>query len=202
MAKKLNVVSSVIAPLVLDDIDTDQIIPAQAMTSTSRTGYGASLFKTLRVNTDHFILDQAEFKSAEILLVGENFGCGSSREHAVWALAEGGIKAIIGKSFADIFRENCSKNGLLLITLDEEDHRQLHDKVTNSRIPVTINLPEQTISGDGIDLKFQIEAFNKHCLINGFDYLDYLVNDLPLIREHRRKQKSFLNTKKNWSKSA
>ena len=118
--EKFEKLDSIYAPLPLNNVDTDMIIPAQFLTSISRDGYGENAFRRLRDEDPNFPLSQERYKGAEVLVVGENFGCGSSREHAVWALMGAGLKAIIGKSFADIFRSNSGKNGLLLIELPEE----------------------------------------------------------------------------------
>jgi len=174
-------------PMNMTDIDTDIIIPAQYLTSTSQTGYGKHAFTRLRADKD-FVLNQEEYKGAPILLTGSNFGCGSSREHAVWAIKELGIDAIIAPSFADIFTNNAKKNGLLLIEQPQEVIEKLMQKATDSQNDIEINIEEQTIVSGNTTLDFTLNEFFKHCLINGLDELDYLISHAEEIKSFKTKQ--------------
>ncbi len=174
-------------PLNMTDIDTDIIIPAQYLTSTSQTGYGKHAFTRLRADKD-FVLNQEKYKGAPILLTGSNFGCGSSREHAVWAIKELGVDAIIAPSFADIFTNNANKNGLLLIEQPQEVIDKLMQKATDSQIEIEINIDEQTIVSGNTILDFTLNEFFKHCLINGLDELDYLISHAEEIKSFKTKQ--------------
>jgi 3-isopropylmalate/(R)-2-methylmalate dehydratase small subunit len=163
------------------DIDTDQIIPARFLKATDKNGMGDNLFADWRYNPDgspkpDFILNKSQAKEAQILLVGDNFGCGSSREHAPWALTGYGFQAVISTSFADIFRNNALKNGLLPVVVDEETHKHLFDLVDESPRPeLTIDLASQTLSYPGGSVPFPIDPFNKACLLNGVDELGYIL---------------------------
>jgi len=173
---KFTQLTGVAAPLPMINVDTDAIIPKQFLKTIKRTGLGKSLFYELRYTPDgaenpDFVLNQPAYRNAEILVAGDNFGCGSSREHAPWALKDFGIKCIIAPSFADIFYNNCFKNGILPIKLPQEDVDKLMDDANrgeNAR--VTIDLEAQEIRGpDGGVIAFEIDAFRKHCLLNGLD---------------------------------
>ena len=163
------------------DIDTDQIIPARFLKATDKNGMGDNLFADWRYNPDgspkpDFILNKPESKSAQILVAGDNFGCGSSREHAPWALTGYGFRAVISTSFADIFRNNSLKNGLLPIVVDEATHKLLLDLVDEApRADLTIDLATQTVSYPGGSFTFTIDPFNKACLLNGVDELGYIM---------------------------
>ena len=169
-----------IMPLPINDIDTDQIIPARFLKATDKKGMGEALFADWRYALDgspkpEFVLNQKFYKGAQILLVGDNFGCGSSREHAPWALTGFGFRAVISTSFADIFRNNALKNGLLPIIVDRETHQMLFDLVEEvPMIEVTIDLAAQTISFTGGSATFPIDQFSKTCLLNGVDELGYI----------------------------
>ncbi len=171
------------------DIDTDQIIPARFLKATDKKGMGDNLFADWRYNTDgspkpDFILNKSESKGAQILLAGDNFGCGSSREHAPWALTGYGFRAVISTSFADIFRNNALKNGLLPVILDEESHKLLFDLVDEApRAELTIDLTSQTLSYPGGSVTFPIDPFNKACLLNGVDELGYIMGFEKQIAE-------------------
>jgi 3-isopropylmalate/(R)-2-methylmalate dehydratase small subunit len=171
-----------IAALPINDIDTDQIIPARWLKVTDKTGLADGLFFAWRYNADgspkpDFLLNQPEAQGAEVLIAGNNFGCGSSREHAPWALQGYGFKAIISTDFADIFRSNSLKNGLLPIIVDPETHAQLislaqEDPTTT----VSIDLASQTVTlPDGRQATFPIDPFAKHCLLNGVDQMGFLI---------------------------
>ena len=167
--------------LPVDNIDTDQIIPARFLKAIDKKGMGDNLFADWRYNSDgtpkpDFVLNNPESTGAKILLVGDNFGCGSSREHAPWALTGFGVQAVISTSFADIFRNNALKNGLLPIVVDEHTHKVLHELVReNSRTQLTIDLAPQTLSFEGGSVTFPIDLFNKTCLLNGVDELGYIL---------------------------
>jgi 3-isopropylmalate/(R)-2-methylmalate dehydratase small subunit len=191
--------SSIVTPLLLNDVDTDMIIPAQFLTSVSREGFGQNLFRRLRDAKAGFVLNDARFAGSEILLVGSNFGCGSSREHAVWALQSAGFRVLIGKSFADIFTGNSAKNGLLLVRLDSAVVDALADKASTGLLRARVDLESQRIHfehAQGTEqYEFSYDSFRKHCLLEGIDDLDYLLQRLPAIKEHRLHRQSFFSTK-------
>ena len=180
MAQFTKLTSSVM-PLPVNDIDTDQIIPAKFLKVTDKNGLADALFFNWRYNDDgsdktDFILNQPKSAGAKILLTGDNFGCGSSREHAPWALTAYGFRAVISTSFADIFRNNALKNGLIPIIVDEEIHKMLFDLV--EEIPnaeFTVDLESQTLTFPNGSVKFPIDPFNKTCLLNGVDELGYIL---------------------------
>src|SRR3954462_9144881 len=166
--------AGVAAPLNMINVDTDMIIPKQYLKTIHRTGLGKALFDEMRYNTDgsekpDFVLNKSAYRSAKILVAGANFGCGSSREHAPWALLDFGIRCVIAPSFADIFYNNCFKNGILPIKLPQADVDKLMDDAERgANAIVTIDLEKQEITGpDGGMVKFEIDPFRKHCLING-----------------------------------
>jgi 3-isopropylmalate/(R)-2-methylmalate dehydratase small subunit len=158
-------------PLNRADVDTDQIIPAKYLKLVERTGFGRFLFDTWRKN-ESFVLNDPAYKDAQVLIAGPNFGCGSSREHAPWALQDYGFKAIIAPSFADIFRNNCAKIGLLLVTLrpDEVDMlMQRAEEQPDSRVVIDLESQSVAVQGQDWKLGFDIDPFVKHCLLNGLD---------------------------------
>jgi 3-isopropylmalate/(R)-2-methylmalate dehydratase small subunit len=164
-----------------NDIDTDQIIPAQFLKVTDKNGLAEALFFNWRYSNnkspkEDFIINQPESQGAQILLAGDNFGCGSSREHAPWALTAWGIRAVISTSFADIFRSNSLKNGLIPIIVDEATHKMLFDLLEEApRAELTVDLATQTVSFPGGSFTFPIDPFNKTCLLNGVDELGYIM---------------------------
>ena len=173
---KFETFSGIAAPMPLVNIDTDMIIPKQFLKTIKRSGLGVHAFDEMRYDDDgneipDFILNQSAYREASILIAGDNFGCGSSREHAPWALSDFGIKVVVSTSFADIFFNNCFKNGMLPIVLPQEQVDLLMkdaEKGANARVDV--NLEDQTItSSDGDVIKFDIDPFRKHCLLNGLD---------------------------------
>ncbi|MEK6215783.1 MAG: 3-isopropylmalate dehydratase small subunit, partial [Boseongicola sp.] len=171
--EKFTTLTGIAAPMPLVNIDTDMIIPKQFLKTIKRTGLGANLFDEMRFDregneVEDFVLNQPAYRKAEILVAGENFGCGSSREHAPWALMDFGIRCVISTSFADIFYNNCFKNGILPITLPEEDVEKLMDDASRgANATVTVDLESQTIQGpDGGEITFEVDAFRKHCLLN------------------------------------
>lgn len=182
--------TSRVMPLPVNDIDTDQIIPAQFLKVTDKNGLADALFFNWRYNDDRspkadFILNQPGSKGAQILLAGDNFGCGSSREHAPWALTSYGFRAVISTSFADIFRNNSLKNGLIPIIVDEATHRMLFDLV--DEVPsaeLTVDLASQTLSFPNGSATFPIDPFNKTCLLNGVDELGYILGFEKQIAEY------------------
>lgn len=174
--EKFQNVSGVAAPMPLVNIDTDMIIPKQFLKTIKRTGLGANLFDEMRFNRDgtevtDFVLNKPAYREAQIIVAGENFGCGSSREHAPWALGDFGVKVVISTSFADIFYNNCFKNGILPVVLPKEAVDILmEDAERGSNARITIDLENQTVSAtDGTEFSFAVDEFKKHCLINGLD---------------------------------
>jgi 3-isopropylmalate/(R)-2-methylmalate dehydratase small subunit len=173
--------TSRVVPMPADDIDTDQIIPARFLKTTDKAGLGDNLFSDWRYSADgspkpDFILNRPEVQGAQILLAGDNFGCGSSREHAPWALTGFGFRAVISTSFADIFRNNALKNGLLPIIVDPETHRMLFDLVEEvPNVELTIDLASQTLSFAGGSASFPVDSFSKTCLLDGVDELGYIL---------------------------
>ena len=174
--QKFTTLRGVAAPMPMINIDTDAIIPKQFLKTIKRTGLGKNLFDELRYEMDgkekpDFVLNQPAYRKAQILVAGENFGCGSSREHAPWALLDFGIRCIIAPSFADIFYNNCFKNGILPIKLPQSEVDKLMDDARRgSNAIVTIDLAKQEITGpDGGHIHFDIDPFRKHCLLNGLD---------------------------------
>jgi 3-isopropylmalate/(R)-2-methylmalate dehydratase small subunit len=182
----MNGITGRIVPLPINDIDTDQIIPARYLKVTDKQGLGQACFTDWRYNADgspkaDFPLNQPQYQGAEVLIAGDNFGCGSSREHAPWALLGAGLKAVVSTYFADIFKNNSLKNGLLPIVVDEETQQQLislaqEDPTTS----VSIDLASQTLTlPDGRAVEFPIDPFAKYCLLNGVDQLGFLLNLEP-----------------------
>ena len=174
--------TSPVMPLPVNDIDTDQIIPAQFLKVTDKNGLADALFFHWRYNDDKspradFVLNKPEYKDAQILLAGDNFGCGSSREHAPWALTSYGFRAVISTSFADIFRSNSLKNGLIPIVVDEATHKMLFDYVEEvPNAEFTVDLESQTLSFPNGSVQFPIDPFSKACLLNGVDELGYIMS--------------------------
>ena len=173
---KFTTLTGIAAPLPLRNIDTDMIIPKQFLKTIKRTGLGKSLFYEMRFDQSgtevaDFVLNKPQYRKAQILVTGENFGCGSSREHAPWALLDFGIRCVFAPDFADIFYNNCFQNGILPIRLAQVDVDKLMDDASRgSNATVTIDLDAQEIRGpDGGRIKFEIDAFRKHCLLNGLD---------------------------------
>ena len=181
-----------VLPLDRADVDTDQIIPAVHLKRIERTGWGQFLFERWRDDPD-FVLNRPEYAGATVLVAGENFGCGSSREHAPWALQGHGFRAIIAPSFADIFYNNSFKNGLLLITLPAETVRKLLDwAIGEPGYALSIDLEKQTISdGHDLEVHFEIDPFRKHCLLNGLD-------DIGLTMEHDAAIAGFESRRPSW----
>jgi 3-isopropylmalate/(R)-2-methylmalate dehydratase small subunit len=174
--EKFDILSGVAAPLPMINVDTDMIIPKQYLKTIERTGLGKGLFHEMRFNDDgspreDFILNKAAYKDTRILVADDNFGCGSSREHAPWALLDFGIRCVISTSFADIFYNNCFKNGILPIVVSRENLEKLMDDASRgANSTLTVNLEAQEIRGpDGGCISFDIDPFKKHCMLNGLD---------------------------------
>ena len=174
--QKFTTLTGVAAPFPLVNVDTDMIIPKQFLKTIKRTGLGRSLFFEMRYEPDgrekpEFVLNKPAYRKAQILVAGDNFGCGSSREHAPWALLDFGIRCVISTSFADIFYNNCFKNGILPIKVPAEELKKLMDDAERgSNATISVDLAEQTIRGpDGGTIRFEIDPFRKHCLLNGLD---------------------------------
>ncbi len=183
--------------LPIDNIDTDQIIPARYLKSVTKEGLGDGLFYDWRFNADgspkpDFALNKPEAKGAQALVAGDNFGCGSSREHAPWALTQYGIRAVISTSFADIFRGNSLKNGLLPVIVPKDVHREL---LENPGAEVTIDLAQQKLTlADGRSVEFPIDTFSKQCLLDGVDELGYMLQQAPAIATFEQQHASSINT--------
>ncbi|MGH7490153.1 MAG: 3-isopropylmalate dehydratase small subunit [Terriglobales bacterium] len=196
-------VTAKVVPLPLKDVDTDLIIPAQFLTSISREGFGKNLFSRLRQTDPEFPLNQPKYEGAQILVADSNFGCGSSREHAVWAIQGAGFKAVIAKSFADIFYNNAAKNGLLLVVLPEPVVDRLLLEGRSGALNVTIDLANQYVklplqNGEET-FTFEFDQFRKHCLLNGLDDIDYIhshTDQIRAFRTNQREQQFVCNTKR------
>ena len=183
-------IKSIPAYLPIVNIDTDMIIPKQFLKTIKRTGLGKNLFFEMRYDQsgkeiDDFILNNSPYNNSKILIAGKNFGCGSSREHAPWALMDFGITCLISSSYADIFYNNCFKNGILPITISEDQIKEISE-YSNRKEEISVNLPEQTISFGNKEIKFEIDQFKKKCLIEGLD-------DIALSLEKSEKIVSYEN---------
>ena len=194
---KFTVLEGVAALLKMTNVDTDKIIPKQYLKTIKRTGLGTGLFSEMRYDDDgkerpDFVLNQPAYRHAKVLVAGDNFGCGSSREHAPWALLDFGIRCVISTSFADIFYNNCFKNGILPITVTPEQLALLFDDAERgSNATLTIDLEKQEIRGpDGGSVHFEIDAFRKHCLLEGLDDVGLTMAKKPAIDryEHQAAQ--------------
>ncbi|MCS6774070.1 MAG: 3-isopropylmalate dehydratase small subunit [Anaerolineae bacterium] len=188
---RFTTLTSQIVPLPVDNIDTDQIIPARFLKVTDKAGLGDNLFADWRYDAEGkpnpaFVLNRPEMKGRQVLLVGDNFGCGSSREHAPWALIGYGFRAVISTSFADIFRNNALKNGLLPVVVDRQTHQHLFDLCeANPAAEVTIDLAAQSlVLPDGRTVQFPIDPFSKTCLLNGVDEIGYVLGLLDKIEAY------------------
>ena len=192
---KFTTLSGVAAPMDMINVDTDMIIPKQFLKTIQRSGLGVHAFSEMRYNEDgsekpDFVLNQPAYRESKILVAGDNFGCGSSREHAPWAIMDFGIKCIISTSFADIFYNNCFKNGILPIKLPQEDVDKLMDDAgRGANAVVTVDLENQTITGpDGGEVSFEIDPFKKHCLLNGLDEIGLSMEKVTSIDSHEAKR--------------
>ncbi len=199
---KFTTLTGIAAPMPLVNVDTDMIIPKQFLKTIKRSGLGVNLFDEMRYDREgneieDFVLNQPAYRDAEILVAGDNFGCGSSREHAPWALLDFGIRCVIAPSFADIFYNNCFKNGILPIALPQEEVDKLMDDAERgANATLTVDLEAQTIQGpDGGTIHFEVDPFKKHCLLNGLD-------DIGLTLEHVSKIDAFeanLTAQRPWA---
>jgi 3-isopropylmalate/(R)-2-methylmalate dehydratase small subunit len=194
---KFTVLEGVAAPLPMINIDTDKVIPKQYLKTIKRTGLGKGLFAEMRYNADgsdnpDFVLNKPAYKNAKIIVAGDNFGCGSSREHAPWALLDYGIRCVISTSFADIFYNNCFKNGILPIKVSPEDLEKLFDDAERgANATLSIDLAKQEIRGpDGGVVHFEVDAFRKHCLLNGLDDIGLTMVKSEKITDHEDKVKA------------
>jgi 3-isopropylmalate/(R)-2-methylmalate dehydratase small subunit len=192
--QKFTTLRGVAAPLPMINVDTDMIIPKQFLKTIKRTGLGKNLFDELRYNPDgsekpDFVLNRPAYRKAQILVAGENFGCGSSREHAPWALLDFGIRCVIAPSFADIFYNNCFKNGILPIALPKAEMAKLMDDAERgSNAIVAIDLEKQEITGpDGGKIKFEIDPFRKRCLLEGLDDIGLTLQKAAAIESFEAK---------------
>ena len=194
--QKFTTLTGVAAPLRMINVDTDMIIPKQFLKTIERTGLGKSLFYELRYDENgkpkpDFVLNKAAYGKAKILVTGENFGCGSSREHAPWALLDFGIRCVISTSFADIFYNNCFKNGILPIAVTPEQLEKLFDDAERgANATLTIDLEKQEIRGpDGGVITFEVDPFRKHCLLNGLDDIGLTMQKAANIDSYEAKAK-------------
>jgi len=193
---KFTTLSATAAPLPMINVDTDKIIPKQFLRTIKRTGLSEGLFYEMRFDEQGqpkpgFVLDEPAYKHAKILIAGENFGCGSSREHAPWALLDAGIRCVIAPSFGDIFYNNCFKNGILPVELPKEQVDLLMDDAQRgANAVVTVDLESQEITGpDGGTLHFEVDPFRKHCLLNGLDDIGLSLEKVAKIDAYEAKQR-------------
>jgi len=192
--KKFTTLKSIPVHLPISNIDTDMIIPAQFLKTIKRTGLGKHLFFTMRydesgnINND-FVLNKSPFNQSKILIAGKNFGCGSSREHAPWALLDFGITCVISSSYADIFYNNCFKNGILPIKISEDEIKEISE-YSNRKEEISINLPEQKIIFGNKEINFDIDQFKKKCLLEGLDDIALSLEKLDKIINFEKKIKS------------
>lgn len=185
-------VTGIAAPLDRVNADTDQIVPKQFLKRIERSGYGPFLFYDWRAEGD-FVLDRPEYQGASVLLTGANFGCGSSREHAPWALRDAGFKAIISPSFADIFRSNCFKTGLLPVRLPESQVRHLIDLASeDATAQITVDLESQEVRGEGFAYRFDIDQFSRDCLLNGLDDIALIERRVLDIEEYESRRVAWM----------
>jgi len=194
--EKFTKLTGIAAPLALINVDTDMIIPKQFLKTIKRTGLGVHLFDEMRYGDDgkekpDFVLNREPYRKAKILITGENFGCGSSREHAPWALLDFGIRCVIAPSFADIFYNNCFKNGILPVALPKETVEKLMEYARGgANATLTVDLAAQTVTGpDSVPIRFEIDAFRKHCLLNGLDDIGLTLQKAAAIDAFEERQK-------------
>jgi len=198
--QKLVIVKSRAIPLPAENIDTDQIIPARFLKSIDKSGFGDNLFRDWRYNVHtneenpDFVLNNTKY-SGEILVAGNNFGCGSSREHAAWALTDYGFKIVISSFFADIFKGNALNNGLLPVKVSEDFLKEILNDITeNPKNEITVDVEKQTITFKNKTENFELDSYKKICLINGYDDIDFLISKKQAIREFELKtQKVYEN---------
>lgn len=196
MKQKFNIITSTCVPLPLENVDTDQIIPARFLKSTDKKGFGDNLFRDWRFNKDgslkaDFVLNDPKYEG-DILVAGKNFGCGSSREHAAWAIAGYGFRAVISSFFADIHKNNELNNFVLPVVVSEQFLAELFNSIAeNPKTEVEIDLPNQKVTNKatGHSEHFEINGYKKHCLMNGLDDIDYLLQNKDKIEEWERRNK-------------
>jgi 3-isopropylmalate/(R)-2-methylmalate dehydratase small subunit len=195
--EKFTTLTGVAAPLKIINVDTDMIIPKQYLKTIKRTGLGKGLFSEQRYKDDgsenpDFVLNKPAYRQAKILVAGDNFGCGSSREHAPWALADFGIRCVISTSFGDIFYNNCFKNGILPIRVSHEELDKLFDDAERgANATLTVDLEKQEIRGpDGGVIKFELDPFRKHCMLNGLDDIGLTMQKKPAIDKFEAKERA------------
>ena len=195
--QKFNTLTATAAPMPIINVDTDMIIPKQFLKTIKRTGLGKNLFDEMRFTQDGqeiptFVLNKPAYRDSKILVAGENFGCGSSREHAPWALLDFGIRCVIAPSYADIFFNNCFKNGILPVVLPKETVDTMLDWAAKNEghSEITVDLPEQVVRVKGLgEFKFEVEAFRKHCLLNGLDDIGLTLEKSAAIATFEGSQK-------------
>ena len=189
MKEKFTILETTAVPLPIENIDTDQIIPARFLKATTREGFGENLFRDWRFQSDgtpigDFVLNDPTF-SGKVLVAGKNFGCGSSREHAAWAIADFGFRVVVSSFFADIFRNNALNNGILPVVVSDADLATLLSMVASEpKTAVTVDLPAQRISAGNWSATFDINPYKKDCLMNGYDDIDYLISLNDEIRAY------------------
>lgn len=193
--QKFSTLTALAAPLPISNVDTDMIVPKQFLKTIKRTGLKEGLFYEMRFDVngrrnDNFILHCAPYDKAQILIAEENFGCGSSREHAPWALLDFGIRCVIAPSFADIFFNNCFKNGILPIVLPKEQVKELLKRVTNPETAtLNVNLEKQEVVADNKSYRFEVEPFRKYCLLNGLDDIGLTLEKTAHIDNYEKHQR-------------
>lgn len=179
-------------PLGYSDVDTDQIVPSDALKRIERTGFGQFLFAEWREDED-FVLNRPEHEGAVVLIAGENFGCGSSREHAVWAVQDYGFGAVIAPSFADIFKNNCTKNGVLTVELPKETVERLLEAVREDpEAVITVDLESRTVKGPGVETEFEVDDFTRYRLLNGLDDVGLTLRHEEEIEHFERSRPGYL----------
>src|ERR1700760_2712490 len=190
---KFNILTSTAVPLPIENVDTDQIIPARFLKATERVGFGDNLFRDWRYNSDNtpkadFVLNDTAY-SGKILVAGKNFGCGSSREHAAWAIKDAGFDVVVSSFFADIFKNNALNNFLLPVTVSEEFLQQIFTAIEQDpKTEINVDLEAQTITVNGKSESFEINNYKKTCLLNGYDDIDFLLSLKPEIEAFEKKQ--------------
>lgn len=194
--EKINILVSTVVATQVENIDTDQIIPARFLKATKREGFGEAMFRDWRYTSEGKVIEDSVFakadKNARILVAGKNFGCGSSREHAAWAIADYGFRAVVSSFFADIFKNNALNNGLLPVQVSEEFLQKIFSEVAKSdKMELAINLPEKSICicSTGEKEFFPIGEYKRHCLENGLEDIDYLITTKPIIEDFEKNRK-------------
>jgi len=194
--EKINILVSTVVATQVENIDTDQIIPARFLKATKREGFGEAMFRDWRYTSEGKVIEDSVFakadKNARILVAGKNFGCGSSREHAAWAIADYGFRAVVSSFFADIFKNNALNNGLLPVQVSEEFLQKIFSEAAKSdKMELVINLPEKSICicSTGDKEFFPIGEYKRHCLENGLEDIDYLITTKPIIEDFEKNRK-------------